>query len=121
VRTRRTLIGHGSFSLTLGIPEWIAQWNTTTLPNGTYRLRCVAVDIDGRRTCVTTTITVNNQRYFWATGDRRHRPQNCGDKSYGQAVVARLEAQLAGPLAAALTPRMNSSDIPDIPVDGPLA
>jgi uncharacterized protein YjbI with pentapeptide repeats len=41
---------------------WLAQWNTTTVPNGTYTLRSVATDADNNTDSSTPiTVTVNNQ------------------------------------------------------------
>jgi uncharacterized protein YjbI with pentapeptide repeats len=41
---------------------WLAQWNTTTVPNGTYTLQSVATDADNNTdTSTPITITVNNQ------------------------------------------------------------
>jgi hypothetical protein len=39
------LVGIGSFTRV----GWVALWNTTTVPNGTYTLQSVAVDTGGRR------------------------------------------------------------------------
>jgi uncharacterized protein YjbI with pentapeptide repeats len=41
---------------------WLAQWNTTTVSNGTYTLQSVATDADNNTdTSTPITITVNNQ------------------------------------------------------------
>jgi uncharacterized protein YjbI with pentapeptide repeats len=41
---------------------WLAKWNTTTVPNGTYSLQSVATDADNNTdTSTPITITVNNQ------------------------------------------------------------
>jgi hypothetical protein len=41
---------------------WLAQWNTTTVPNGTYKLQSVATDtVPNTVTSVPITIIVNNQ------------------------------------------------------------
>jgi uncharacterized protein YjbI with pentapeptide repeats len=44
------------------IVGWLAQWNTTTVPNGTYTLESVATDADNNTdTSTPITVTVNNQ------------------------------------------------------------
>ena len=41
---------------------WLAKWNTTSVPNGTYTLQSVATDADGNNdTSTPITVTVNNQ------------------------------------------------------------
>jgi uncharacterized protein YjbI with pentapeptide repeats len=41
---------------------WLAKWNTTTVPNGTYSLQSVATDADSNTdTSTPITVTVNNQ------------------------------------------------------------
>ncbi len=41
---------------------WLAQWNTTDVPNGTYALQSVATDADNNTdTSTPITVTVNNQ------------------------------------------------------------
>ena len=41
---------------------WLAQWNTTVVPNGTYTLQSVATDADNNTdTSTPITVTVNNQ------------------------------------------------------------
>ncbi len=41
---------------------WLAKWNTTSVPNGTYSLQCVATDAaHSTETSNAITITVNNQ------------------------------------------------------------
>jgi hypothetical protein len=53
---KRTVIG----TAVATIYGWIALWNSTTVPNGTYRLRSIAHATDVRGTSKAITVTVDN-------------------------------------------------------------
>ena len=56
-----TLTDHVVATATPTLYGWLAQWNTTTVPNGTYTPRSVATYVGGvSRTSPGVTITVNN-------------------------------------------------------------
>jgi predicted Zn-dependent protease len=55
------LSNHVVATATPTIYGWVAHWNTTTLPNGTYSLQSVATDVEGASAASAPfTITVNN-------------------------------------------------------------
>ncbi len=57
-----TLSNHVIATATPTYYGWLAQWNTTTVPNGTYTLQSVATDADNNTDSSTPiTVTVNNQ------------------------------------------------------------
>ena len=56
-----TLSNHVVATATPTIYGWLAQWNTTTVPNGIYTLDSVATDADNNTdTSTPITVTVNN-------------------------------------------------------------
>jgi hypothetical protein len=57
-----SLSDHVIATATPSIYGWLAKWDTTTVPNGTYTLQSVAADADSNTdTSTPITVTVNNQ------------------------------------------------------------
>jgi hypothetical protein len=59
--TGGTLSNHVVGTATATVYGWVARWNTTAVPNGTYTLQSVATDASGNSsTSAGITVTVSN-------------------------------------------------------------